>query len=380
MTSDAIQMTFIKRVMQRQADSAAIAGAFALSQGRAPAASVAIDLARNSNTVLTADPVVENAPSVGPYAGNSSAVRVALLTDKRFPFLGFVIGTSRISAEATAAVVGLGEYCAIALETTAVTGISMGGNTTVDFKCGLMTNSPASSAVTAGGSSIVIASPVAAVGGLPPSSNYASGTELFPYSVPQIDPYAKLPALTVGNGSSSGNVKSNQIRTLDPGTYAGMDIKGTATLNPGVYYLDGGTLSFGSQAVVSGTGVTFVLSSRQAATRPSLIAKANMNGGARVTLTAPSTGTYAGVLIYQDRRALDSGDNKINGNSSSKLQGAVYFPKQEIEFNGNTGININCIKLVARRMVFTGNSKVINLCPNNSGAAPVLGTKIKLVG
>ena len=39
MTSDAIQMTFIKRVMQRQADSAAIAGAFALSQGRAPAAS-----------------------------------------------------------------------------------------------------------------------------------------------------------------------------------------------------------------------------------------------------------------------------------------------------------------------------------------------------
>ncbi len=324
LTSDTIQMAFIKRVMQRQADSGAIAGAFALSQGYAAAATVTADLARNSNYTLTVTPVIENAPTAGAGIGNLRAVRVVLATDASLPFVGFFMGKERIRAEATAAVVGLGEYCAVALDPTTTSAINMSGNTTVDLRCGMMSNSSAANSVNAGGSSTVTASPIAAVGGVPASSNYAAGTQLFPYSVPQADPFAGLANPSVGSGNNGGNVNSNQTRNLTPGTYSGMNINGTANLAAGVYYLDGGTLSIGAQGVVNGTGVTFVLTSRTAATTPSTIATVNINGGAALNVTAPTAGTFAGVLMYQDRRANNiSQTNKINGNSTSRLHGAL---------------------------------------------------------
>lgn len=380
LTSDTIQMAFIKRVMQRQADSGAIAGAFALAQGYAPAATVTADLARNQNYTLTVAPVIENAPTVGAYAGDTAAVRVVLATDARLPFIGFFMGAERITAEATAALVGDGEYCAVALEKTAVTGINLSGSASVDLSCGMISNTPAAIAVSAGGSSMVNASPVAAVGGLPASNNYASGTELLPYSVPQADPFAKLPNPSIGNGGNNGNVGSNQTKSLSPGTYSGMKIQGTVNLNPGTYYIDGGTLSIGSQAIVNGEGVTFVLTSRSASTSPASIATVDVNAGATLNLAAEKTGTYAGVLFYQDRRAVNvSQTNKINGNSTSKLQGAIYFPGQEVEFNGNSTMDIRCIKLVARRLTFIGNNTISNVCPSDSGVPKILGTRVKMV-
>lgn len=53
MTADVIQWTYMKRAMQRQADSGALAGAFAVSQQQDVAATVTADLARNSNVNLT---------------------------------------------------------------------------------------------------------------------------------------------------------------------------------------------------------------------------------------------------------------------------------------------------------------------------------------
>ncbi len=378
--SDTIQLVFIKRVMQRQVDSGAIAGAFALSQGKSVPATVNIELTRTTSFPYAVAPVIENAPTTGSYVGNARAVRVVLVTDRNPPFLGLFMGKQRITVEATAAVVGVGEHCVLALDSGDVTAVSAGGSTTMDFNCGIMSNSISSSAVTAGGSSTVNASPIAAVGGVPASSNYTTGTERFPYSVPQADPFAGLPLPAIGSGSASGNVNSNQTKSLSPGTYAGMDIKGTANLAAGIYYIDGGSLNVNAGAVINGTNVVFVLTSKNAATAPASIAVVDINGGATINITSPSSGTYSGVLFYQDRRAIDTGTNKINGNSSSKLQGAIYFPKQEMQFNGNTGMNINCLKLVAKRLIFTGNSTITNTCPANSGVGSILGTKVKLVG
>ena len=63
-----------------------------------------------------------------------------------------------------------------------------------------------------------------------------------------------------------------------------------------------------------------------------------MSGG-EIDLIAPSTGTYKGISIYQDRRASSSGSstNIINGNPRPSFQGAFYFPNQEFQFAGNTG-------------------------------------------
>lgn len=378
--SDTIQWTLARRTMQRQVDSSALAGAFAMAQGRSAVTVATAELTRNENFTLTEAPVVSTPPPAGkPYAGNASAVFVRVATDLRLPFTGlFTSSGVRIDAEAVAAVVGQGNYCVLALERTARTGIDTNGNPTVDLGCGLMSNAPATQSVTAGGSSWIRASPIAAVGGVPDSASYQRPVTLLPYSIEQRDPFAGVSMpVPNGNGRADPDVKPNRTENLSPGTYRGFSVQGRANLAPGVYIINGGTLDFGSQAVVSGEGVTFVLTGPTAAT----VAKVNMNGGATVQLTAPTAGNpTAGILFFQDRAALDSGDNKINGNSSSRYQGAIYFPAQEIEYTGTTGMDTRCIQLVARRVVLRGNATITNVCPATSGAGAIPGLQVRLVG
>jgi hypothetical protein len=55
----------------------------------------------------------------------------------------------------------------------------------------------------------------------------------------------------------SGRVE--QDRCARPGTYCGLDINGTANLEPGTYVIKNASLSISAQAAVKGSGVTFYL-------------------------------------------------------------------------------------------------------------------------
>lgn len=384
---DTVQWTLWKRQLQRSADSAALAGAYARGQGKNVSASATRDLTQTLDMTVTSRSI-ENAPTAGPYAGDNRAVRVVLTLRRPLPFTSYFISTPpTITAEATAAVLSNGNYCVISLEDTSATGIVMQGNSTVNLGCGMATNSTGSPAVTAGGSASIFATPVSAVGNVPPSSNYAPGTTLQPYSIAQPDPFASLPTPTVPSGSGCNNklnVQPNAKRTIDPATdgscFRGMDIKGNLTLLPGTYIIDGSSFDVGSQASLSGTGVTIILTSATAATNASSIATININGGATINMTAPNSGTYAGVLFYQDRRAIDTGSNKINGNSASTLEGGIYVPKQAVDFTGTSGQNTKCVQIVSRRVTFIGNSQIQNECPVGSKAQSFQGTQIRLVG
>ena len=380
LASDTIQWSLTKRMMQRAADSGAIAGAYQLSQspGNAVLAAARNDITRNGGFRMTIDPVINNPATSGSFRDAASAVEVVLATDQRLPFTGLIMGGPvRISARAVAEVVGNGDYCVLALENTNTTGIPIGGNATVNLGCGMMSNAPSTNSILASGSSSVTASPVAAVGNVPPG-NYAPGTIRQEYALPLRDPYRNLPDPNITVTGSAMSVNPNQTRTFNPGTYSNIDIKGTATLTPGVYYVTS-SLSFGSQSNITATGVTFILTARNAASNTGSIATVSMNGGARLNMSAPSTGTYAGILMYQDRRATNVSTNIINGNSSSLLQGALYFPRQELQFNGTSGMNTRCLQIVARRVDWRGNATVENVCPANSGASSFKGTQIKLV-
>jgi hypothetical protein len=276
----------------------------------------------------------------------------------------------------------------VSLENGGVTGITFSGSTSVDLGCGIVTNSKSNAAISAGGSASIHATPVAAVGDVPPSSAYASGTTLLPWSPVQADPYAALPRTpspppdcTWVSLDSQPN-RTNDLRTtISPdGNYCvrnGADIKGTTILPPGIYYIDGGSLSFGAQANLQGSGVTFILTSSTPAD-PSSFATVSMNGGAVVNLTAPASGTYAGLLFYQDPRT-PYGTDLINGNSASTYQGGLYFPSRQLTFNGNTGMHPECLQLVALTLVFSGNSSIQNSCPADSGAHDFNAMFVRLV-
>ena len=385
---DTVQVSVSKRQLQRAADSAALAGVYAKAQTHTVATAVNHDLTQNNDIPLSGAPVIENAPTAGSYAGNIRAVRVILTAQRTLPFVSFFTGAPMtVRAEATAAQVYQGQYCMVSLETENVTGISFGGNTTVDLGCGVVSNSRSTQAVVAGGSSSITASPIAAVGGVPASGSYASGTELMPYTISQADPYSGLPQPTVPANcqNQSYNVQPNDSSPAAPVAssagvycYRGMDIKGTVTLPAGTYIIDRGGLSFGAQSNVTCSGCVFILTSATAGSQPSSISDVSINGGAIMNLTAPSSGPYAGVLMYMDRRA-PYGTSTINGNSSSIWRGGFYFPTRELRFNGTAGMQTECIQMVARRLDLRGNSSISNTCPTDSGTKAFDALIVRLV-
>jgi hypothetical protein len=381
-------MDLWKRQMQRAADSGALAGAYAVAQTKAASAAVTRDLLLNNDVTLSTTPVVENAPTTGAWAGNPLAVRVVLTSQRTLPFMSFFTRTaSTVTVEATATTVYQGEYCMVSLEDGNVTGISFSGSTTVDLGCGVVSNSRAATAISAGGSATVRASPVAAVGGVPSSTSYVTPTTLMPYVPAQADPYGDLPRTP---SPPAGLNCQNRLRVHpqdDPPEisggvngeycYRGMDINGPLNLLPGTYYIDGSDFSLGAQANVTGAGVTIILTS-STPSDPDSFAQITMNGGAVVNLSSPTSGTYEGVLFYQDPRA-PYGNSTINGNSASVIEGGFYFPSRQLTFNGNTGLQTRCIQLVARRLVFSGNSSVQNDCPAGGGAEAFDATFVRLV-
>ena len=139
-------------------------------------------------------------------------------------------------------------------------------------------------------------------------------------------------------------------------------------------------MSIGALAVVNAPGVTFILTSATAASNPSSVATLDMNGGAKLNMTATTTGTYAGVLFYQDRRASAGTINNVNGNALSKFQGSFYFASQDLSFSGDSGMTTDCVQLVSRRVTFIGNTNIVNVCPVDSGAKSFIGSRVFLVG
>ena len=416
LASDTIQWALMKRQLQRTADSAALAGVYGkmasqtVSTGTCSATNsqpvyrdVFNSTQSNANTRLDTTVSCTVGTPASPWnAATYNAVQVTVSAQRAMAFSGFFLSTApTITASATAAVVQSGKYCVISLKNDSGTGIDFSGNAGVNLGCGLKTNAKGASAIDGTGSSAITASPVAAVGQIANGGNFASGTTFQPYSSPQTDPYASLnppDSSTYPNGNCPNfSVNSNQVKNgitsgsdYKPmsGAAAGyycmnsMSLNGTVTLPSGVYIIDGGDFSVGAQANVTCTGCTFVLTNRSTATTPApSIGKVNMNGGATVNLTNSTSGTYVDMLFYQDRRAtLNNGvgqSNLINGNSSSTLQGAMYFPSTSTTFNGTSGLNTNCVQLVAWTVSFTGTTSISNTCPG--GPRGWDGSMVRLV-
>ena len=386
LATDTIQWTLWKRQLQRMSDSAALAGAFAAARGNSANSAANSEINRYNIITLSGTPTIETPPTVGPYSGNSKAVRVVLSASRALPFSSmFMNNAANLNATATAAAVGFGVYCVISLESTSATGITFQGSSTVNLGCGASTNSQGTQAVYAGGSSSITASPIAAVGVVPASNNYATGTTLNSYAISQADPYSTVGLPSGYSCSGQLQVGSNQNKTVQNNgggvqCYRGMDLKGNVTFDPGTYVIDGstgGSLTVNAGAVVKCTGCTFIFTTTS--TDMTTIATAKMNGNSTWQVTAPDTGTYAGIMFYQDRRALSGTTNYVTGDNVSKMQGAIYFPSQEVQFSGNSGMDTKCIQIVARTVSFTGNNTIQNVCDTNSASKAIAGTQIRLV-
>jgi hypothetical protein len=409
LATDTIQWTLWKRQLQRAADSAAIAGVYdRLKAGGATdtiEATVNHDLAINLHTTMG---LLEDPEVTFPAAGGAltNQVHVALSIQKRLPFSSLFMNTAPvITAEATAAGVTLGgDACVEALENSATKpGIQISGNAGIYMPdCTFHSNSKASNAAYAKGSSSVTVDAVAAVGGIQQSNNWTVNAYR-PYSPALADPFAGItPAVgsmkCAGHNKTQGGKTTWEEDALTENTdldamkdasgnkancFSSLSVSSntTLTLPAGTYYINGGDAFV--QGNLSCTGCTIVLTNVNPTS--TTIGQFKVNASSQINMTAPTSGTYKGIAIFQDRRALDKTQtNKINGNSSSVITGALYFPSQELTYNGTGNTTATCTMIVARRVDFSGNSTTSNRFKRMTdctaqGLPPTAGGSITIV-
>lgn len=388
---DTIQWTLWKRQLQRAADSAALAGVYAKVQANADQTAeqaVTADLGKHNNTgfTLNGSPVVTYPTS----AQWTNGVRVSIQIQQVPFFAKMFMPTITVPANATAATIRTGRYCVVSLINTAGTGITATGNGNLNLGCGMITNSTSITAAIATGSSEVYASPVAAVGSIPTSDNW-NGAELLPFTVKQDDPFGSINPPTFSSSSCSNqNVGTNDVVDYVTGPvrhaagsvqcFRDLRVQGNLTLGSATYVIDGGDVDIGSQATISCNGCTIILTNSDTTNPNATIGNLNINGGATVNMSAPTSGDYSGLLFYQDRRAKTANNevNIINGNSGSTFTGAMYFPKQHLQVNGTAGLNFTCAEFVSWTVEFSGNSGINNTCTTND-PDPIMGRHVRLV-
>jgi len=256
-------------------------------------------------------------------------------------YLGFLSGLGikggNTAASATGAVIsnaGAGG-CIYVLDPSLDGAYTIVGTASVSANCGIYVNSTASDAFTAKGTSTTTASVIDIVGG----TKITGGASVTPTpttgTTAVADPLASLPAPTYSGCDHTSFSASGGTYTLNPGVYcAGISITGqtTLTLNPGIYILNGGGLSSTSaNTSITGNGVFFYNTSNGYSFGPLSLA-----GGTSITLTAPTSGTYQGILWFQDRAITSSATNSFVGGSTFNTSGAIYMPTGSLDFKGNS--------------------------------------------
>jgi len=123
---------------------------------------------------------------------------------------------------------------------------------------------------------------------------------------------------SLNSGQISGNCKADDW-TVRSGY--------SVDLSPGTYWLTG-ELVVQPGGTLQGQGVTIVLTTNP--TRGT-VGTVDISSGSVVTLQAPNSGTFSGILFLQDPLASGS-TNTLEGGTSMKLTGLLYFPKTTVCF------------------------------------------------
>jgi hypothetical protein len=285
-------------------------------------------------------------PMSGPYAGQSGYLEVVISENAPTYFMK-MYNFANVSVEARAvATLGASANCIYVLKSSGTT-LPLSNNAQLKASsCGVVADSGGSPAISVTGSANLTASWVDVVGS---ASTDGSGSKITPAAItgiaPVSDPLGFLappsytsssctsdPLTHYGNGGSSYTIgpgsaySTTQNSNLVCYTSLSLGSNGdSVTLNPGIYVITG-QLTFASGTTKGGNGVTFYLTGN---------GSVNIANGATTNFIAPTSGTYNGILFYQDRS--DTNAASVEGGANSTLDGILYFPAAALTLgNGST--------------------------------------------
>lgn len=269
----------------------------------------------------------------------------------------FGIVSSTVIAKASAGIMSsVPSTCLYVLDPSDANSFTANNGASVSMNCGINVNSSNATAASVTGGASVTATSVSIVGGY--TVNNGGKISPAPTSgAPAVaDPFASVASPSVGACNYNNYSPGWGNWTLNPGVYCGgitINNGATAKFNPGTYIVDGGSVNFGGGATITGAGVTFFLTGTNASYGSVVI-----NNGVNVTLSAPTSGSYLGLLFLQDRTITSAVSANFAGGASMKLTGSLYFPTTAISYSNGVSGN-GTTALIAKQVSFTGGVQLV---------------------
>jgi hypothetical protein len=366
---------FLQRRTQHAADVASFAAAVRKQFGdnQQTMMSVATNIATASGFV-PGNINLQNPPSDGAYAGNPNAVRVTLERIQPRMFSAIFMGTRSqqlIRGRSVASLTGGGPACILALSRTDPEALRIAGNANVNLtNCTAQSNAGFDVDGNPNFSAPCLSS---VTGSLAPDSALTLGCGSPQRALPAPDPFASIPEPTVPPCEPTDTVGARgTVTTVSPGYYCnGLKVAGDVHFSPGVYVIDGDRLSedleITSNVNVTGDGVTFYFKN---------LASVQLTGRATVNLTAPTSGTYSGLLFFGSRSQPESLEHLVTGTSGSSFRGAMYMPASTVTFRGNAGFAGGCTQIVANEVDIGGNPRLDDCAPSVDGVPPIMAGQV----
>lgn len=410
-------LRYQKRLQQTAADAGALAGADNLQHNGGAGVTTAALAAANSNgfgdtgtycstgcpgsgsigyvTVTVNDP-----PATGPHSGATTGQYVEVLVTAVHPtYFMKIFGVTSETVTARAVATNLagspvganGCVYTLGAPTKKLAGVSTSGSVTVQAPtCGFVDNG---NLVANGGANLSVTAGSIGVSGSynPPGSPNATVTPTPVTGIPaSADPVTTSPPCTscgtgspvkITNGGCVGTCPagvscSGGLCSVQPGTYSDICVTGsTVNFGSGTYIITGNAMcNTGTEFQVNGNsticnstnadcsgmpgsnngGVTFYMTGS---------GSVNIDGTNTTELTAPTTGTYEGLLFYQDPS--DTAAASLSGNNNTFYQGALYFPDAPLAFGGNNSTTgtfnstASYTLIVADYLTFAGNPTIV---------------------
>lgn len=179
------------------------------------------------------------------------------------------------------------------------------------------------------------------------------------------DPYAgKIAEPTVPASCTTSGARDGSSHTLNPGVHCNVNFNGspTVTFKPGLHIIKG-PMIINSGATVIAEGVTFYF--------PNTDSQIQANGGLSMKATAPASGPYTGILMFEKVSDPANNANKrnyvFNGSKGEYLEGVIHLPNRDVTYNSTTNVTGNKTNLVVNSLIINSAKWKLDGGPGASG-------------
>jgi hypothetical protein len=324
-----------QRQQQNAVDAAALGGAQQLGRSNcvdSAAATAAGQQDATTNGYSNGGNVtvtIQNPPSSGPYAGDACAVDATIKRTGQPAFFTRLFGYGQgatITTHAVAVVTGNNPGCIYYMDPRAT--VNLNGDVILAPKCAVYANSADVETL----ASVITVKKFGYAQSLDENLLTIFLGAQPKRMLPATDPCPEIAgcAYLAGNPPSTANCHSyinNSLlpTTVNPGCYSDFENNlGILTMNPGLYTFTGPVNNTG---VLMGNGVTMYVSQTGG--------PVGLNGSVAL-LAPPTSGNYAGVLLYQT----PGNTNTVHMNAAVTLNlaGLLYAPNATAEILGQANV------------------------------------------